>query len=156
MRHGLEGIAGQIPYHLFDLVAVGHDGRQVGWGLERKGVFGPGLRAVFQQGKCIADEPVELEAGQLQRPWAGIPEKVFDGAVEAVGFAQHNAHELVLFVVEPEFRLKHLNRAAHGGQRVANLVGNPGRHLAERRQPVLAADFFFELEDFRQVLEGKT
>ena len=78
-----------------------------------------------------------------------------DRLVEPIRLAQHDVHELLLVVGERQFGAQHLQRARHRGERIADFVGDAGRHLPHRRQALAHAGLALEPLDVGDVLEGE-
>jgi hypothetical protein len=87
------------------------------------------------------------------RPRVG--EEAPDRVVQPLRLAQHDVHELRLVGRERQLLPQDLDRARHGGQRVADLVGDPRGHLADRGQPLLHARLALALARLGDVLEGE-
>ena len=66
-----------------------------------------------------------------------VRQKRSDRRVQPLRLAQHDVHQLFLLGAERQLLPQDLNRAGHRRQRIADLVRDAGRHLADRRQPLL-------------------
>ena len=73
---------------------------------------------------------------------------------EALRLAHHDVEQRRLVVAQFQFVAQQLDRSAHRGERIADLVGDARGHLADGRQPLLPLALGLALLDQRQVLEG--
>ena len=71
------------------------------------------------------------------RPRVG--EEAADRLVQSLRLAHHDVHQLRLLAGQRQLLTQHLDRAGHRRQRVADLVGDAGGHLADRGEPLLDA-----------------
>ena len=119
-----------------DACAVAHLGAVA---QQQRGV----LAATRRRSNRAIGEPLRPRIGQ-ERP---------DRRVQPLGLAQHDVHQLLLLGAERQLLAENLNRTRHRRERIADLVGDAGRHLADRRQPLLHARVALEPLDVGQVLE---
>ena len=82
-----------------------------------------------------------------------IGQKRPDRVVQALRFAQHDVHQLRLLFGERQLLPENLNRSRHRRQRIANLVRDAGRHLADRRETLPQPRVALELLDVGDVLK---
>ena len=66
-----------------------------------------------------------------------VGQERLDRVVQPLRLPQHDVHQLRLLVAERQLLPQHLHRARHRRQRVADLVRDARRHLADRREPLL-------------------
>src|SRR5215213_3853870 len=88
-----------------------------------------------------------------ERPWPGVTEKIRDDAIQAIRLAEDNLHQFCLRRIAVHLRTQHLNRAAHGSKRIANLVGNRGGHATDSSETILASRRLFETADLSKILK---
>ena len=116
-------------------------------------VRGGAVRAVAQQPRRVADDGGHVDGRGLALRRPRVAEEIADGLVQAIRFAQHDVEELRLIGLELELLAQHLHRAGHRGQRVADLVGDAGGHLADRGQPLLRLGLALQPLQLGDVLE---
>ena len=73
--------------------------------------------------------------------------------VQPIRLAQHDVHQLRLLGGQRQLVAQDLDRPGHRRQRIADLVGDAGGHLADRRQPLLHARLAVALLQLGDVLE---
>jgi len=152
-RHRLDGVARDVPEDLADLVGIADDHvlRRVERALDR--VLGAELERVREQVERLreAGHHVELDRAPFARP--DELKEVLDRLVEPVRLLEDDRHEPLLLRREPLRLLEHLDRSGDRGERIADLVRDAGRKLADRRHPILQAQLLLESLHVGQVLE---
>ena len=151
--HRLEAVGGQVPDDLPQLVLVGVDPHRIRRHLDLDDVVVGGLGALAQQRGGVLDRPAGVDPGELHPPGPGVGQERRDGRVQPIRLAQHDVHQRGLLGRQRQLAAQHLHRARHRGQRVADLVGDAGGHLAHRRQPLPHLRGAFQALDVGDVLE---
>ena len=154
-RHRLQSVGGEIPDDLSQLVLVGVEPHRLSRHVDLDDVVLRGLRAGLQQRRRVLDGAPGVDAGHVDAPGPGIGQKRRDRRVQPVGLPQHDVHELRLLGRERQLAAQDLHRARHRRQRVADLVGDAGGHLADGRQPLAHLRRALEALDVGHVLEGE-
>ena len=111
------------------------------------------LGAVAQQQRRVVERAAHVEPRDLKALRPRIREERSDRGVQPLRLAQHDVHQLLLLAAQRQFLTQDLDRAGHRRQRVADLVRDAGRHLADRREPLLNRRVALELLDVGDVLE---
>ena len=111
------------------------------------------FRGVPQQQRRVVQRAAHVEARDREPLRPRVREERPDGGVQPLRFAQDDVHQLTLLRAERQLVAENLNRARHRRQRVPDLVGDAGGHLADGRQALLQARVAFELLDVGDVLE---
>ena len=151
--HRADAVGGEIPDDLLDLPLVGLVPQLLRRHVDVDQMPVVHVGAVAQQGRRVAQRAADVEAGDGEALRPRIGEKRSNRVVEAVGLAQHDVHQLLLLGAERQLLTKNLDRPRHRRQRVANLVGHPGGHLADGGQPLLQRGIALEPLDLRHVLK---
>ena len=111
------------------------------------------FRAVAQQERGVLNHLPHVESRQREPLRPRVGQKRSDRVVQPLRLAQHDVHQLRLLFAEGQLLPEHLNRAGHRRQRVADLVRDAGRHLADRREPLLKSRVALEPSHVGDVLE---
>jgi hypothetical protein len=135
--HGLDRVDGQVQEHLAQLLGVGaHHGQPLDQVGEDLHPLGPLL--LLDEVQRLLDHVVHVERRLIAPVGAGVVEELGHDLVQAVHLLDDDVEELLGAAVGhlvPD-GLQVLGRALDRAQRVADLVGQAGRHLAQRRQAV--------------------
>ena len=115
----------------------------------------PHLGAVAQQQGRVLQHRPQVQPRDAEPLGPRVGQEAADRLVQPLRLAQHDVHQLRLLAVERQFLAQDLDRSRHRRQRVADLVGDARRHLADGRQPLLQARVALEPPDRRHVLEGE-
>ena len=94
---------------------------------------------------------IELRDGELLR--ARVGEERADRVVQPLRLAQDDVHQLRLVVAERQLLPQHLDRPRHRRQRIADLVRDAGRHLADGGQALLQPRVALQPLELGHVLE---
>ncbi len=108
-----------------------------------------------QQRGGVLHRAARVDPGHGDVARAGVGEERRDGAVQPVGLAQHDVHQLCLLGRERQFAAQHLHGPRHRGQGIADLVSDAGGHLAHRGQALAHLGRALEALDGGDVLEGE-
>jgi len=113
----------------------------------------PHFGAVSQQQRGILQHGLRSSRVMLKRWGLAYARKL-----RIVWFSRSDSrntmfHQLRLLAVQRQLLAEDLHRAGNRRQRVADLVGNPRRHLADGRQPLLHARVALQTPDRCDVLE---
>src|SRR5215210_9437385 len=120
--HRLQGVAREVPEDLPDALDVGHRDQGLPGQLLLEAVPVEQLGAVAQQREGLAQRLAQVGLGERELARARVGQEVGDDAVEAVGLAEDDVHQLGLRGVGRKLRAQDLYRAAHRRQRVPYLV----------------------------------
>jgi len=137
LRHRLEAIRRQVPDHLSDLILVSFTPHGIGRHVHTDRVVRLHFRAIAQEQCSVLHYSPDIELRQRKPLRSRIGQERLNRLVEPFRLAQDDVHQLRLLVVEGQLVTKNLNRARHRGERIPDLVGNAGRHLAHRRKTLL-------------------
>ena len=111
------------------------------------------LGAVPQQQRRVVERAPDVEPGDREPLRPRVRQKRSDRRVQPLGLAQHDVHQLLLLGAERQLLAQDLDRAGHRRERIADLVRDAGRHLADGREPLLDPRIALELLDVGHVLE---
>ena len=111
------------------------------------------LRAVAQERDRLLEQGPEVHGIPGRRVGPGLKEELVQDLREPLRLAGDDGEQLLLLGGDAGLRQQHLGRSADGAQRVADLVGELGRHLPDRRQLLLGAHLLLETLDVGEVLE---
>ena len=111
------------------------------------------LGAVLQQRRGVGHDLPDVHQRRRLALRPRVREEAADRLVQPLGLADHDVHQLRLLVGQRQLLPQDLNRAGHRRQRVADLVGDSGGHLPDRRQPLLDARLPLRAARFGDVAE---
>src|SRR5215213_4306993 len=150
----LSSVAREVPKYLLQLAFISFGVEWlVGQFLDDALVRGD-LRTVPHQRERLVYQLSYVHTRLDERPWPGVTEKIRDDAIQAIRLAEDNLHQFCLRRIAVHLRTQHLNRAAHGSEWIANLMGNRRSHATDRSETVLAARGLFQTADVSQILES--
>ncbi len=140
--HGLEGVERQVEEDLLQLLGVALHRRELGRHLQddvdaRWDLGGEELEGPLEDVAHVSRRHARLEG-------AGVVEEGGHDAVQPVHLLDDDLEELPVLPWEAT-GVEVLGGALDGGERVADLVGQAGRHLAQRREPVPLLHLLVEL-----------
>jgi hypothetical protein len=113
----------------------------------------PQLGRVAQERDQLAHHRAQVEGARRAGGRPHLDQELVEAVREAPALLDDDAQQLLLLLRDVGLGEQHLGRAADGGQRVADLVRDVGRHLAHRGQLLLHAHLALQLLDAGEVLE---
>ncbi len=153
--HRLDGIGAQVPEDLLDLVGIAVE-IQSGRAADVLDVVSVAhLRAVLEEENRLLKQRGDLEHFRRKAARAGVLQKVGDDPVESMRFAQDDVHEVTLRGRQRQLVLEHLDRTHHRGQRIADLVGDGGGEIADRRHFPLHLQLILQPLDVGEILKDE-
>ena len=111
------------------------------------------FRAVPQQQRRIVEHPTHVEPRNRESLRPRVGKERADRVVQPLRFAQHDVHQLRLLFGQRQLLPENLNRPRHRRERIANLMRDAGRHLADGRQPLAKPRVALELLDVGDILK---
>ena len=108
--HRAEAVGRQVPDDLPDLVLVGLEGHFVRRHIDLDLVPLPQLGAVPEEERGVVQHPPDVEAGDREALRARVGQERPNRVVQALGLAQHDVHQLRLFVAERQLLTEYLDR----------------------------------------------
>ena len=88
---------------------------------------------------------VKITLCEIERRRTCILEEFSNDIVEPGGLPNRNVHQPAIGFVFHGIFSKHLHRASQRAKWIPNLMGHPGRHLTQTRQPILAPHLLFKI-----------
>ena len=140
VRHRAQAVGREVPDDLLDLPFVGLVPELGSAGTSTSIACASSTSALLRSSSAVsfsARRTSNRAICEALRPRVG--EKRSDRRVQPLRLAQHDVHQLLLLGAERQLLPQDLDRARHRRQRIADLVRDAGRHLADRRQPLLDA-----------------
>ncbi len=135
LLHGLDSVENNIKQDLLNLFFVNPDRRQTpGQFLDAMDVLC--LRMLRDKEQRCLDQAVDIDEIEFRFARPAEVEQVVDRLVEPLDLFEHLFDNLLARVVFDKIVRQDRNGAADAGQRIFHLVGNAGRHLPDRSQPV--------------------
>ena len=152
--HRAQAVGRQVPDDLPDLAFVGLVPELGSTARRRRCVWSSRTSALLRSSSAVSlQRAADVEARDREPLRPRVGEERSDRRVQPLRLAQHDVHQLLLLGAERQLLPQDLDRAGHRRERIADLVGDAGRHLADRRQPLLHARVALELLDVGDVLE---
>ncbi len=132
--HRLEAVPHQVPEHLRDLVGIGVADVRARVRLELDHVVGAHLVPVAEQRDRRLDHRQDVDGVAGARRRTGLVEEAVECVRQPLRLARDDVEQPPLLLAERGLGGEHLGRAADRAERVADLVRQLRRHLADRGQ----------------------
>ena len=98
---------------------------------------------------------ISLRSISSRTPGAGLAiKKILQKTLQLIFSAEDDLHQFVMGFGRGKILFEHLNRTAHGGERISDLMRKSGGHLADEGKPPALFQRFPHFVDFRQILEN--
>jgi hypothetical protein len=155
LRHGLQGVLGEIPEDLLQAVGVrvDRDGRRIQ--LYDHLVIGPLLGAVLEQLQRLPDQGHRVVRLGIESSGLGEQQEVPDDRVQSLRFHDDDVHQLTGLRLWLEVTLEDLHGPADRRQRIAQLVCHACGHFSQRRHSLLERDLLLQDMDLGEVLKDE-
>ena len=151
--HGLERVARQVPEDLADLIGVADQHIAGRCEAQLNAMVLVHFGAIAQQLDILAQQLANIEAAVGAVARASEAQETLDRPIETLALFEHDVEQLTLPGLKAGARREHLHRTRDRRQRIADLVGQPGRQRADCGHAFLELYLLLELSPGRQILE---
>ena len=137
-RHRAQAVGREVPDDLLDLPLVGLDTTTGSGGTSTSMRARSCTSALLRSSSAVSVSTRRTSTSTTaERCGRAYARKIADGRVQPLRLAEHDVHQLRLLGAQRQLVTQNLNRAGHRGQRIADLVGDAGGHLADGGEPLL-------------------